>query len=39
LRGYWIPRDRYTEIRAAAMVDPRLEWPVTAGPPRQPEGE
>lgn len=38
LQGYWIDRRRYAQIRTDAQRDPRLP-PVTAGPPRQPEGE
>lgn len=39
LSGYWVDRDLYTKIRSHALKgDDRLP-PVTAGPPRQPEGE
>ena len=38
LRGYWVDRDRYIDIRRMAAKDPRLP-PKTAGPPRRPEGE
>lgn len=38
LHGYWIARDRYAKIRTDALKDTRLP-PVTAGPPRQPEGD
>lgn len=38
LNGFWINREQYAEIRAGANKDPRLPE-VTAGPPRQPEGQ
>ena len=38
LEGYWIKRERYAANRRKAEKDPRLP-PITARPPRQPEGE
>jgi hypothetical protein len=37
LFGYWIPRETYADIRHKAGKDKRLP-PITARPPRQPEG-
>lgn len=38
LFGYWIDRGRYASMRVKAQDDERLPK-VTAGPPRNPEGE
>ena len=38
LRGYWIDRSRYVEIRRIALKEDTRLPPVTAGPPRDPEG-
>lgn len=39
LRGYWIGRQRHFEIRRKALKDDNGLPPVTAKPPRQPEGQ
>ena len=38
LSGYWIARDRYAALRTRALKDDLRLPPVTAGPPRDPEG-